>query len=207
MAGKHSKPGSKSKAPIVIIFVVSVIILAAAVFAFLFFNGVFGSKDNKQNTSVPDITVSETTAPAMTAAPQTTATAHDHGSDDQSSESGESNVVVVPTEAEGEISHFNATFIPNGEVVDTVSGNETSLREVFGSGYNTSGVITFNNDGSFSDTIPSEEARTGGYVVQNEKIIATYSDDKNMEITVTEWDGNTPVKFYIVYAGYNVYFG
>jgi hypothetical protein len=78
---------------------------------------------------------------------------------------------------------------------------------VFGSGYNTSGVITFNNDGTFSDTIPSENARTGGYVVQNNKIIATYSDDKNMEITVTEWDGNTPASFYIVYAGYNVYFG
>jgi hypothetical protein len=207
MAGKHSKPTGKSKAPIVIIIVVSVIILAAAVFAFLFFGGVFGSKDNKQNASVPATIASETTAPAMTVAPQTTAPAHDYDSDEDSSESGESNVVVVPTEAEGEISHFNATFIPNGKVVDTVSGNETSLREVFGSGYNTSGVITFNNDGTFSDTIPSENARTGGYVVQNNKIIATYSDDKNMEITVTEWDGNTPASFYIVYAGYNVYFG
>lgn len=207
MAGKHSKPNSKSKAPVVIIIVVSVIILAAAVFAFLFFSGVFGSKDNKQDTSVPATTASETTAPAMTIAPQTTVSVHGVEPGEQSSESGESNVVLVPTEAEGEISHFNATFIPNGKVVDTVSGNETSLREVFGSGYNTSGVITFNNDGTFSDTIPSENARTGGYVVQNNKIIATYSDDKNMEITVTEWDGNTPVSFYIVYAGYNVYFG
>lgn len=206
MAGKHSQQTSKSKAPVIIIIVISVIIVAAAaVFAVIFFNGAFGNKESEQPTTAPTTAVADTTAQAMhgqtqTTAPATQATGNSSGTD-------ETVAVVVPTEEEGEVTYFNATFIPNGTVVDTYTGENTSLREVFGSGYNTEGVITFNSDGTFFDTIASTEASTGGYVVQNEKIIATYSNDKNMDITVTEWDGNTPVSFYIVYAGYEVYFG
>lgn len=204
MAGKHGKKEKKSKAPVVIIIVIAVIAVIAAVIAVLYFNGVFGSENN--NTR-------ESTTPTASAVPYTTAQAM-HGQDQTSAQSSEqssaqeqTNDVVVPTEAEGDVTHFNATFIPNGRVVDTVSGNNTSLKEVFGTGYNTSGVLTFNSDGTFSDTVSSHEPATGGYAVQNQKISATYSNDKNMDITVTEWDGNTPVSFYVVYAGYQVYFG
>ena len=204
MAGKHGKKEKKSKAPVVIILVIAVIAVIAAVIAVLYFNGVFGSENNNPQ---------ESTTPTASAVPYTTAQAM-HGQDQTSAQSSEqssaqeqTNAVVVPTEAEGDVTHFNATFIPNGRVVDTVSGNNTSLKEVFGTGYNTSGVLTFNSDGTFSDTVSSHEPATGGYAVQNQKISATYSNDKNMDITVTEWDGNTPVSFYVVYAGYQVYFG
>ena len=204
MAGKHSKNEKKSKAPVVIIIVIAVIAAIAAVFAVLYFNGAFGSKDNKsqENTTPTASAVPYTTAQAVHGQEQTSAQ-----STEQSSQTEQTNAVVVPTEAEGDVTHFNATFVPNGKVVDTVSGNNTSLKEVFGTGYNTSGVLTFNNDGTFSDTVSSHEPATGGYAVQNNKISATYSNDKNMDITVTEWDGNTPVSFYVVYAGYQVYFG
>lgn len=206
MAGKHSQVTKKSKAPVIIVIsVAAVIVIAAAVLAYMFFNGAFSNNDTQQSTTTPstaaplETTAAQTTtAPAETQAPQ---------SDTQSSESAAQSSIVVPTEDDGEVTYFNATFIPNGTVVDTYTGENTSLREVFGSGYNTDGVITFNSDGTFSETIDSNNPASGGYVVQNEKIIATYSTDKNMDITVTEWDGDTPVSFYINFAGYNVYFG
>ncbi len=209
MAGKHSAASKKSKAPVIIIIsVAAAAVIAAAVIAILYFNGAFGNKDNQQATTAPTATSAAATTVAGTAQTTTAqASSTASGSSNQSSQQEIQSSVIVPTEESGDITYFNATFIPNGTVVDTYTGANTSLREVFGSGYNTEGVITFNSDGSFKDSVSSDEAMSGGYVVQNEKIIATYSNDKNMEITVTDWDGNVPVSFYITYAGYNVYFG
>lgn len=206
MAGKHSQVTKKSKAPVVIVIsVAAVIVIAAAVLAFMFFNGAFSNNDNQQSETVPStVSIAETSVAQTTAAPAETQASQ---SDTQSSDSGAQSSIVVPVEDDAEVTYFNATFIPNGTVVDTYTGKNTSLREVFGSGYNTEGVITFNSDGTFSETIDSNNPASGGYAVQNGKIIATYSTDKNMDITVTDWDGDTPAGFYINFAGYNVYFG
>ena len=199
MAYKSSKTEKKSKAPVVVIIIAAAVLIAAAVFAILYFNGVFDQNKGDEASSVT------TTSDEF----GTTAAQGMHGElppDSQSSE--ESNVVLPPTEAEGDITYFSGTFTPNGKVIDKLTGNENAtLREVFGDGYNSNGGITFNNDGTFKDTLRPTSNNNGGYVVQNEKVIATYSDDKNMDITVTEWDGNTPKSFYVVYADYEVYFG
>lgn len=209
MAGKHAQNQKKSKAPVIIIIVASVLVVAAAIVGVIFFvNGGFGKSDTAATTAPATTAAAEATSAAVTQ--QGTTVAADHIPDDNEHETkAESSAasIVVPTEAEGEITYFNATFIPNGTVLDTYTGSNTSLREVFGSGYNTNGVITFNEDGSFSDTLSSADAKKGAYVVQNEEISATYDDDRNMDITVLEWDGDTPSSFYINYAGYSVYFG
>lgn len=207
MAGRHSQQTKKSKAPVIIVIIAVVLVAAAAVVGVIYFvNGSFNSADN-QETTVAVTTAAEQVTETAIPIPTETTQSSEQSDDNDDSSSSESQVIAVPTEEEGEITYFNATFIPNGTVVDTVTGNNTSLREVFGSGYNTDGVITFNSDGTFTDSISDSHAKSGAYVVQNESISATYEDDKNMEITVTEWDGDTPVSFYINYAGYNVYFG
>lgn len=199
MADKKSKTEKKSKAPVIVIIVACVVLIAAAIFAILFFNGAFGQNDGDNNST--ELTTSDEFG--------TTSAQGMHGqlpSDSQSSE--ETNVVLPPTEAEGEITYFSGTFTPNGKVIDQLTGNKNAtLREVFGNGYNSKGGITFNDNGTFEDTLRPSDNSNGGYVVQNKKVIATYSDDKNMDITVTKWDGNTPISFYVVYADYAVYFG
>lgn len=199
MSDKTGKTDKKSKAPIIVIIIVLAVLIAAAIFAILYFNGAFSQNDGDTDSSV------STTSDEF----GTTAAQGMHGQlqpDSQSSE--ETNKVLPPTEGEGEITYFTGSYTPNGKVVDKLSGNNNAtLREVFGNGYNAQGGITFNNDGTFSDTLRPSDHSNGGYVVQNEKIIATYSDDKNMDITVTEWNGNAPKSFYVVYADYEVYFG
>lgn len=211
MAGKHSqnKNGKKSKAPVIIIIASSVIVAAAVTAGIIFFvNGGFKKADTNATTA-PVTTAAATQSTTAQSTQQATTVAADHIPDDNKheTEAQSSNSVVVPTQAEGKITYFNATYIPNGNVLDTFTGAKTSLREVFGSGYNTNGVITFNEDGSFSDSVSSAQPKKGAYVVQNEEISATYDDDRNMEITVLKWDGSTPSSFCISYAGYNVYFG
>ena len=89
MAVKHSKNEKKSKAPVIIIIVVALIAVIAAVFAVLYFNGAFGSKDNKsqENTTPTASAVPYTTAQAMhgqtqTTAPATQATGNSTGTDE-----------------------------------------------------------------------------------------------------------------------------
>ena len=103
-------------------------------------------------------------------------------------------------------SYFNATFIPNGKVDDNLTGGSATLREVFGTGA-AEGVLTFNSDGTFKDTLISSESNRGAYVVQDKTIHATYTNDRNMRIEVTEWDGDTPAQFNIQYGDFTVYFG
>ena len=193
----------KSKAPVIIIIVAAVIVIAAAVFAILFFSGAFKNKTETQPTTAQTTTVEDNTVQAIHGQVETAA----QTSDAESSQAEETTVVIVPTEAEGDITYFSGTYAPNGTVIDTFTGQSATLKEIFGNGYNTEGKLTFNEDGTFSDTLPSKEGKNGAYVVQNGKISATYSDDRNMDITVTEWNGGKPASFYVVYAGYNVYFG
>ena len=114
--------------------------------------------------------------------------------------------VVVPMEDGVEPTYFNASFIPNGKVEDTTSGQSVTLREAFGQSAS-DGVLTFNSDGTFRDTLVSGEHNQGAYVVQNHIIHATYTNDKNMIIDVVEWDGDTPVRFTVLYGDFLVYFG
>ena len=114
--------------------------------------------------------------------------------------------VVVPMDDGVELTYFNASFIPNGKVEDTTSGQSVTLREAFGQSAS-DGVLTFNSDGTFRDTLISGEHNQGAYVVQNHIIHATYTNDKNMIIDVVEWDGDTPVRFTVLYGDFLVYFG
>ncbi|MCD8026122.1 MAG: hypothetical protein LUF33_04110 [Clostridiales bacterium] len=47
---------------------------------------------------------------------------------------------------------------------------------------------------------------SGSYVIKDDTITATYTNDKNMSITVTQWNGDTPTQFIVNYGGYDVYF-
>lgn len=50
------------------------------------------------------------------------------------------------------------------------------------------------------------EPESGAYVVEGEDISATYSNDKNMQISVNEWENGAPKDFVVNYGGYDVYF-
>ncbi|MBQ5629749.1 MAG: hypothetical protein IIV15_00430 [Ruminococcus sp.] len=214
MAGKHSQKGSN--APLVILIVVAVIVVGAIVGGAIFLMNGGLSIFNKQETTAPvttEVTASEavpttqadqaqTTAPAETKAQTEATTAADEGVHTEDTPID----IAVPTDPGVEVSYFNATFIPNGDVDDNLTGGKATLREVFGSGYS-DGVLSFNEDGTFKDTLISSESNRGAYVVQDKTIHATYTNDKNMRIEVTEWDGGTPSKFNIQYGDYTVYFG
>lgn len=206
MAGKHSRK-TKSKAPVIIVVVIAVLLIAAAAVFFIFFNPF---KDNTQPTAQETTaateqivatavqTVDETVPP--TAAPESDIV-DETGVPHETSE-----IEIELPGGEENASYFNASFIPNGKVIDTYSGNQTNLREVFGTAY-TEGVVTFNSDGTFTDTLVSSGVDSGKYAVKDGAITATYTDDKNMQIEVLSWDGDTPSEFFINYGGYEVYFG
>ena len=124
--------------------------------------------------------------------------------------------VVVPSQGEEDGKFFSGVYEPyrvidtladeNSDVEDNEDG-EATLREAFGEAY-AGGMITFYKNGTFKDTVTTSSANTGSYRVSGEMIIATYSNDTNMEITVTGWSGERPDEFIIEYGGgYQVYFG
>ena len=213
MAGKHAAASSGSKKPLIIVIIA---VLAAAIigvggfFAYNFF-----TKDNNKKDSSPASSSSQT---------------QNSNNNSSSAVNGNSSVIPPSTEAPagteeaptvteyiqiptngGEITYFNATYIPNGEVIDLSTGANATLREVFGQGF-ANGTITFNDDGTFYSNLDGSGARTGMYLVEEGVLSATYSTDRNLDITVTEWDedGKTPVEFYIIVGeetnGYKVFF-
>lgn len=215
MAGRHAKK-TKSKAPLIIIIIAAVLIVGGAIAAVFFIM-------NNRSVELPQGTTAEYTAQVTEAASETqttvqaqTAAPTTSGDDDETQaqtqpETGEEHEysdidVAVPVDDEGDTSTFDATFIPNGKVIDTLTGEETTLREVFGEGFSDA-VLTFNSDGTYRDTLEKSGDDAGAYVVQNGKIIATSIQDRNKQITVTEWNGNVPVSFYVDYGGCQVYFG
>ena len=217
MAGKHSQKSSGT--PLIILIIVAVAIIGAIVAGVIFLmNGGLSGLNGKEQeaTQVMTSSTEPTAAAGSTAAASTEAlTSSDTQKTEQataaSAESGVSRVeqkidVQVPTDEGVPVSYFNATYIPGITAKDVYTGEEVSLREAFGSNYANS-TLTFNSDGTFRDTLVSGEADSGAYVVQGDKIHATYTNDKNMKIEVTEWDNGTPVSFQVIYGDCIVYFG
>lgn len=204
MAGRHSAKSSKK--PIVIICIVTAVIIIGVICAVIFFNS--GSKPanttsttTQQTTStVPSTTVES----AQTTLQPTESEQPTTQSETFAGETSEVSKVVVPTQGGQEVSYFNATYVPY-KAVDSSTNEECTLREVFGSAFS-QGVITFNSDGTFTDSVTSSSANSGAYAVEGDKIVATYSNDKNMSVKVASWEGDTPSELIINYGGYDVYF-
>ena len=204
MAGRHSVKTSKK--PIVIICIVTAVIIIGVICAVIIFSS--GSKSanttsttTQQTTSTVQSTSGEsaetTLQPTKSEQPTTQ-------SETFAGETSEVSKVVVPTKSGQEVSYFNATYVPY-KAVDSSTNEECTLREVFGSAFS-QGVITFNSDGTFTDSVTSSSANSGAYAVEGDKIVATYSNDKNMSVKVASWDGDTPSELIINYGGYDVYF-
>ena len=201
MAGRHS--AKSSKAPAIIITIIAVVV-AIAIGVVIFLN--FGNKpsSNSTKTTTESTTVQVSNNEDVSAPEQATEDATKEEGITIPENEGENVDVVVPTNGNGEVRYFNATYVPS-YAIDTASEEECSLKEVFGSSY-AGGVITFNEDGTFSDSLTSLNANSGAYVVEGDSITATYSNDKNMIIEVEVWDNGTPLEFHINYGGYEVYF-
>lgn len=125
-------------------------------------------------------------------------------SDAEQSKTSTTQKVVVPESSGSKVSYFSKTFTPY-KALDTESGNSCSLKEVFGSSF-TSGNIKFNSDGTFTDNMSVSSVNSGAYALTDKKITATYTNDKNMSVSVIEWNGNTPSEISVNYGGYDVYF-
>lgn len=117
-------------------------------------------------------------------------------------QSSDTESVVVPGNLDN-ATYFNASFSPY-KAIDSATDEECSLKEVFGSSYG-GGSVTFNNDGNFSDSLTTSSSDRGSYAVVDNKLIATYSNDKNMDVSVSSWNGDTPTEIVINYGGYYVY--
>lgn len=211
MAGKHAAPSTGAKkAPLIII--ISVALIAAIGTCIFFF--VFKPFDNKDNSASRETTSPSTVAAAATEPsaeiptnPRTT----EQPAGTEPPEPSTTIDIVLPS-GEGEASHFNGSFVPVAEAEDAATGEKVSLRDLFGTGFS-SAVMTFNEDGTFTDTLSASGKRSGMYNVQDGGITATYLPDENMDITVTEWDdsGKVPVSFYVIYHttgenGFKVFF-
>lgn len=204
MAGRHS--AKTSKKPIVIICIVAAVIIIGVICAVIFFNS--GSKPANTTSTTTQQTTSTVQSTSVESAQTTLQPTESEQPTTQSEtfagETSEVSKVVVPTQGDQEVSYFNATYVPY-KAVDSSTNEECTLREVFGSAFS-QGVITFNSDGTFTDSVTSSSANSGAYAVEGDKIVATYTNDKNMSVKVTSWEGDTPSELIINYGGYDVYF-
>lgn len=205
MAGRHS--AKTSKKPIVIICILTALIIIGVICAVIIFNS--GSKPaNTTSTTSPQQTTSTVQSASGESAETTVQPTESEQPTTQSEiftgETSEVSKVVVPTKSGQEVSYFNATYVPY-KAVDSSTNEECTLREVFGSAFS-QGVITFNSDGTFTDSVTSSSVNSGAYAVEGDTIVATYSNDKNMSVKVDSWEGDTPLELIINYGGYDVYF-
>lgn len=204
MAGRHS--AKTSKKPIVIICIVTAVIIIGVICAVIFFNS--GSKPANTTSTTTQQTTSTVQSTSVESAQTTLQPTESEQPTTQSEtfagETSEVSKVVVPTQGGQEVSYFNATYVPY-KAVDSSTNEECTLREVFGSAFS-QGVITFNSDGTFTDSVTSSSANSGAYAVEGDKIVATYTNDKNMSVKVASWEGDTPAELIINYGGYDVYF-
>ncbi|MEE0869120.1 MAG: hypothetical protein U0L70_04945 [Ruminococcus sp.] len=204
MAGRHS--AKTSKKPIVIICIVTAVIIIGVICAVIFFNS--GSKPANTTSTTTQQTTSTVQSTSVESAQTTLQPTKSEQPTTQSEtfagETSEVSKVVVPTQGGQEVSYFNATYVPY-KAVDSSTNEECTLREVFGSAFS-QGVITFNSDGTFTDSVTSSSANSGAYAVEGDKIVATYTNDKNMSVKVASWEGDTPSELIINYGGYDVYF-
>lgn len=204
MAGRHS--AKTSKKPIVIICIVAAVIIIGVICAVIFFNS--SSKPANTTSTTTQQTTSTVQSTSVESAQTTLQPTESEQPTTQSEtfagETSEVSKVVVPTQGGQEVSYFNATYVPY-KAVDSSTNEECTLREVFGSAFS-QGVITFNSDGTFTDSVTSSSANSGAYAVEGDKIVATYTNDKNMSVKVASWEGDTPSELIINYGGYDVYF-
>lgn len=204
MAGRHSAKSSKK--PILIICIVAAVIIIGVICAVIFFNS--GSKPENTTSTTSQQTTSTVQSTSVESAQTTLQPTESEQPTTQSEtfagETSEVSKVVVPTQGGQEVSYFNATYVPY-KAVDSSTNEECTLREVFGSAFS-QGVITFNSDGTFTDSVTSSSANSGAYAVEGDKIVATYTNDKNMSVKVASWEGDTPSELIINYGGYDVYF-
>ena len=204
MAGRHS--AKTSKKPIVIICIVAAVIIIGVICAVIFFNS--GSKPANTTSTTTQQTTSTVQSTSVESAQTTLQPTESEQPTTQSEtfagETSEVSKVVVPTQGGQEVSYFNATYVPY-KAVDSSTNEECTLREVFGSAFS-QGVITFNSDGTFTDSVTSSSSNSGAYAVEGDKIVATYTNDKNMSVKVASWEGDTPSELIINYGGYDVYF-
>lgn len=204
MAGRHSAKSSKK--PLIIICIAAAVIIIGVVCAVIFFNkGSKPANTNQATTQQTSSTVQLTSAEsAETTLKPTTSEQPTTQIESFTGETSEVPKVVVPTQGGQSVSYFNATYVPY-KAIDSSTNEECSLREVFGSSFS-QGVITFNSDGTFTDSVTSSSVDSGAYAVEGDTIVATYSNDKNMSVKVVSWEGDTPSELIINYGGYDVYF-
>ena len=215
MSGKHAVKSSKKPLIIVICAVVLVAVIAGAVILFMNLSG----KNNNSATTVPTTATSTTadntnsTQNVSTSASETTQPATESGEVSQEpteqgytaeSSSNDSEIVVPTISGEEQKPKFSATLIPY-YAKDENSSEEYSLRDLFGSAYS-GGGFTFNEDGTFIDGITSASANSGAYIVEGDSVVITYSNDKNVIATVTEWNGDVPAEITVNYGGIIVSF-
>lgn len=215
MSGKHAVKSSKKTLIIVICAVVLVAVIAGAVILFMNLSG----KNNNSATTAPTTDVSTTadntssTQNVSASASETTQPATESGEVSQEpteqgytaeSSSNDSEIVVPTISGEEQKPKFSATLIPY-YAKDENSSEEYSLRDLFGSAYS-GGGFTFNEDGTFIDGITSASANSGAYIVEGDSVVITYSNDKNVIATVTEWNGDVPAEITVNYGGIIVSF-
>lgn len=218
MAGKHAASNSSfdNRKKIIIIVIIALVIAGLITGGIIFFIN-NQKKPDAPTTATTVASTQQTTAVATGNAQTGTSAAQSSGaetksqgeaqSSSQTSKSQESVPdIVVPTHEGVEVTYFNASYIPNGEAKDVTTGESVSLRDALGTGY-AEGALTFNDDGTFTDTVMTGVESSGRYVVQGDSITATYADDRNMEITVTSWSNGAPEQFSVNYGGCIVYFG
>ncbi len=217
MSGRHKSKKSKKPVIIAAAAVIVVAIVAVCVIIFVFSGNKSEDKTvttNYVSTIATEETVSEASTEEVTAGFEettvesieevTTSESESEKTDEHFDESSDSKSVVVPAESGNEVSYFSGSYTPY-MAVDTSTGSECSLKEVFGSSYADGGIV-FKSDGSFSDTLIQSSANSGAYAVSGDSIIATYTNDKNLKISVSEWNGDVPSEFVVDYGGYDVYF-
>lgn len=206
MAANHYK--KTSKAPLIILISVLIFVVAAIIFVLIFVSS--GNNTKPVSTTQKTTSSAAATAQSVQNIPSEVADVTDYIADTTkeqgytSEQSSRTDNIIVPTisgEAQGE--YFTYSFSPY-KAVDTVTESECSLKEVFGSSYS-GGTISFKEDGTFSDSLSLTSANAGAYAVEGDSIVATYTNDKNMIISIIKRDGDIPVEISINYGGYEVF--
>lgn len=214
MSGRHAVKSSKKPLIIVICAVVLVAVIVATLILFMNHSG--GSNNNSitapaTTVATTEVSTNSTDSQSSTVEETTASDSNNQNSQDPteqgftSESSNNDSEIVVPTiSGEEQKPKFSATLIPY-YAKDENSSEEVSLRDLFGSAYS-GGGFTFNDDGTFIDGITNAAANSGAYIVEGNNIIITYSNDKNVIATVTEWNGDVPTEFTVNFGGIIVSF-
>lgn len=215
MSGRHAVKSSKKPLIIVICAVVLVAVIAAVIILFMNLSG----KNNNSTTTVPSTVVTVTTSESASSTQKASEEAETSQSSSESSEvsqdpteqgyttessSNDSEIVVPTISGEDQKPKFSATLIPY-YAKDENTSEEYSLKDLFGSAYS-GGGLTFNEDGTFFDGITNSSVNSGAYIVEGDSVVITYSNDKNVIATVTEWNGDVPSEITLNYGGIVVSF-